>query len=105
LGKIRKLIEVDDNLEPKKELSEIFGRFPIDCGKCFKEIDSKYDLVTFCERRDFDNLVWITPIHFECANEISHHNDQILIPVSLMKELDPHAKFHKIFLDNKKDEC
>jgi len=105
LGKIRKLVEVDGNLEPKEELTKIFGRFPIDCAKCYKEIGSKYDLVTFCETSSFENFVWITPLHFECANEISHETDQILVPVSLMKELDPHAKFHKIFLDNKKDEC
>jgi len=98
------LVEVDDNLEPKKEFIEIFGRFPIDCGKCFKEIGSKYDMVSFCESSNFDNFVWFTPLHFECANEISRENNQVLMSVSLMKELDPHQKFHKIHL-NKKDGC
>jgi len=104
LGKIRKLIELDDNLEPKDEFTKIFGRFPIDCSKCYKEIGSKNDMVSFCEPSEFENFAWMSPLHTECANQIAHENDQILVSTSLLKELDPHAKFHKIFLD-KKDGC
>jgi len=96
---------VDHNLEPKEEFTEIFGRFPIDCSKCFKEIGSKNEMVSFCEASEFENFAWMSPLHIECANQVAHENGEVLIPVSLMKELDPHAKFHKIFLNNKKDGC
>jgi hypothetical protein len=104
MGIIRRLVEVDKNYEPTKDFTEIYGRFPIQCGKCFKEIDAKFNMVAFCESSSFENFVWFTPLHLECANDISRENDQVLIPVSLAKELDPHEKFHKIFFD-KKDGC
>ncbi len=104
MGKIRKLVEVDDNLEPILELTEIFGRFPIDCSKCFKEIGSKNEMVSFCEISDFENFAWMSPLHTDCANQIAKENGEVLVPVSLMKELDPHRKFHKIFLNKKDDD-
>lgn len=104
MSKIRKLVAVDENLEPKLSLSEIFGRFPINCSKCFKEIGSKKEMVSFCEISEFENFAWMSPLHFDCANDVADENDEVLVPVSLMKELDPHSKFHKLF-SNKKDGC
>lgn len=103
MSKIRKLVEVDDNLEPKDDLITIFGRFPITCAKCFKEISSKYQMISFCEESNFENFAWFSALHAQCVIEISQENDdQVLVPISLLRHIDPDLKHTKLLLDKKK---
>ncbi len=103
MSKIRKLVEVDDNLEPKDDLVTIFGRFPITCAKCFKEISSKYEMISFCEESNFDNFAWFSALHIECVREIGEEDkDQVLVPISLLRHIDPDLKYTKFLLDKKK---
>jgi len=103
LSKIRKLVEVDDNLEPKDNLITIFGKFPITCSKCFKEISSRNDLISFCEESNFENFAWFSALHIQCVNEIGQENDdQVLVPISLLRHIDPDLKYTKFLLGKKK---
>jgi len=103
LSKIRKLVQVDDNLEPKDDLITIFGRFPITCAKCFKEISSKNELISFCEESNFENFAWFSALHTHCVIEIGQENDdQVLVPISFLRHIDPDLKYTKFLLDKKK---
>jgi len=90
LGKFRKLIRVDENLEPVQSLDEIFGKFPITCSKCFKELE-KSEIILHCETDEVDSLVWVTPLHLQCGSDLCKERDEFLVP---FKEL---MKYNKNF--------
>lgn len=101
MGKNRKLVAVNEDLIPLQSFREIFGKFPITCGKCYKEIDSKLEMIAFCEASNFQNFVWFTPIHSQCANEICEENEEVLVPAEMLRQNQPDYKYNKIFFKKK----
>lgn len=101
MGRNRKLVAVNEDLIPLQSFSEIFGKFPVICGKCYKEIGSKLEMIAFCEASSFQNFVWFTPIHSVCGQKICEETEQVLVPADMLRQNIPSYDYTKILFMKK----
>lgn len=94
---------MNEDLVPLQNFNEIFGKFPITCGKCYKEIGSKRELIAFCEESNFQNFVWFTPIHHQCAHDICEENEEVLVPAEMLRQNQPNHLYDKVFFKKKEE--